>query len=152
MFEAKLDPKGLAAAVRECARLTNPDMTDEEFAGHKAGPSDIYRQTERDMTRVFSAYLQGANIPIQQVGKAAALYDHIEDARQAGGNWWANAICRVIENEAKRDELIRQLRDELRNAEAFVRGFEGDPMQEDIDDLLAGMRGAIAQAEAALNG
>ena len=35
----------------------------------------------------------------------------------------------------------------LRSAESFISGFEGDEVQEGIDELLAGIRGAIAKAE-----
>lgn len=37
------------------------------------------------------------------------------------------------------DELVKN----LVNAEYFIRGFEDDEMQEGVDDLLAGVRGAI---------
>lgn len=35
----------------------------------------------------------------------------------------------------------------LRRAESFISGFEGDELQEGIDEMLAGIRGAIAEAE-----
>lgn len=35
---------------------------------------------------------------------------------------------------------------ELRKAESFISGFEGDETQEGISDLLAGIRAAIAKA------
>lgn len=35
----------------------------------------------------------------------------------------------------------------LRSAESFISGFEGDEMQEGVDEMLAGIRGAIAKAE-----
>lgn len=36
---------------------------------------------------------------------------------------------------------------ELRKAESFISGFEGDELQEGIGDLLSGIRAAIAKAE-----
>lgn len=38
---------------------------------------------------------------------------------------------------------------ELRKAESFIAGFEGDELQEGIAELLAGIRAAIAKAEGA---
>lgn len=35
----------------------------------------------------------------------------------------------------------------LRRAESFISGFEGDELQEGIDDLLSEIRAAIKQAE-----
>lgn len=37
---------------------------------------------------------------------------------------------------------------ELRKAESFISGFEDDEMQEGIDEMLAGIRAAIAKATA----
>ena len=36
--------------------------------------------------------------------------------------------------------------EQLQKAEDFISGFEGDEMQEGIDDLLSGIRAAIAKA------
>lgn len=35
----------------------------------------------------------------------------------------------------------------LRTAESFISGFEGDEMQDGVDEMLATIRGAIAKAE-----
>lgn len=43
-----------------------------------------------------------------------------------------------------------ELVEALRKAEAFISGFEGDELQEGIDDLLSGIRAAIAKAELAV--
>lgn len=45
------------------------------------------------------------------------------------------------------DPVREKLVDALRKAESFVSGFEGDELQERIDELLTGIRAAIAKAE-----
>lgn len=49
--------EALEAATRECARITDPKITDEEFARHKADNTPEYRNTMRDMERTIGAYL-----------------------------------------------------------------------------------------------
>lgn len=36
----------------------------------------------------------------------------------------------------------------LRKAESFISGFEGDPLQEGVDDLISGIRAAVANVDA----
>ena len=52
-----LDPVGLNAAVRECARITAPEIDDAEFERIKADNSPRYRNTVSDMERVIRACL-----------------------------------------------------------------------------------------------
>jgi hypothetical protein len=52
----ELDPKALDAAVLECARITVPEITDEEFKQNKVENSPKYLNTIRDLRRVFAAY------------------------------------------------------------------------------------------------
>jgi hypothetical protein len=42
---------------------------------------------------------------------------------------------------------IERMLDALRRAERFISGFEGDPLQEGIDDDLDAIRAAIAELE-----
>jgi hypothetical protein len=52
------------------------------------------------------------------------------------------------ESEGTREALLSSLLlAELKKAERFIAGFEGDPLQEGVDALLAETRAAIAQAE-----
>lgn len=44
-----------------------------------------------------------------------------------------------------RDDTV----DALVQAEAFIAGFEGDPLQEGVPDMLAGLRAAITREQAA---
>lgn len=55
-----LDPAGLNAAIRECARITAPEIDDAEFERIKAENSPRYRNTVRDMERALTAYLRAA--------------------------------------------------------------------------------------------
>lgn len=57
---AALDPAGLNAAVRECARITAPEVDDAEFERIKAVNSPRYRNTVCDMERAILAYLRYA--------------------------------------------------------------------------------------------
>lgn len=56
----KLDAAGLEAAVSECARITAPEVTDEEFERIKADNSPLYQNTCAEMSRAITAYLSAA--------------------------------------------------------------------------------------------
>jgi len=53
-----IDPVGLEAAVRECARITAPEISDEEYEQIKAENSARYQNTRADMERTIRAYLR----------------------------------------------------------------------------------------------
>ncbi|WP_247997029.1 hypothetical protein [Brucella tritici] len=55
--EIQLDPNAVIAAVRECARITAPDVTDAEFDALRADNDPLYANTTRDMERAIRAYL-----------------------------------------------------------------------------------------------
>ena len=55
-----LDPAGLEAAVRECARITAPEISDVEYERIKAGNSPRYQNTRAEMERTLRAYLTAA--------------------------------------------------------------------------------------------
>jgi hypothetical protein len=67
---------------------------------------------------------------------------HVERLQDAHGA----AHCYV---EIDEKELVggADMLSELRKAESFISGFEGDDLQEGIAELLAGIRGAVAKAE-----
>lgn len=52
-----LSQAGLEAAVRECARITAPEIGDAEFSRIKADNSPRYRNTVSDVERVIRSYL-----------------------------------------------------------------------------------------------
>lgn len=52
-----IDQNGLEAAVRECARITAPEVTDEEFERERAEGSSRYLKTREEMSRAIGAYL-----------------------------------------------------------------------------------------------
>lgn len=52
-----LDNRALEAAVRECARITAPNITDEIFARERDANSERYRNTCDEVARVLTAYL-----------------------------------------------------------------------------------------------
>jgi len=56
-----LDEAGLNAAVRECARITAPEISDEEFERIKAMNSFRYQNTRREMSRAIRAYLRASS-------------------------------------------------------------------------------------------
>ncbi len=55
--EVQLDPNAVIAAVRECARITAPEVTDAEFEAIRADNDPLYANTTRDMERAIRAYL-----------------------------------------------------------------------------------------------
>ncbi len=55
-----LDPAGLEAAVRECARITAPEISDVEYERIKADNSPRYQNTRAEMERTLRAYLNAA--------------------------------------------------------------------------------------------
>ena len=55
-----LDPAGLEAAVRECARITAPEISDVEYERIKADNSPRYQNTRAEMARTLRAYLNAA--------------------------------------------------------------------------------------------
>ena len=55
-----LDPAGLEAAVRECARITAPEISDAEYARIADENSPRYRNTRVGMERTIRAYLAAA--------------------------------------------------------------------------------------------
>lgn len=52
-----IDQNGLEAAVRECARITAPEVTDEEFERERVEGSSRYLKTREEMSRAIRAYL-----------------------------------------------------------------------------------------------
>lgn len=52
-----LDETGLEAAVRECARITAPEISDEDYARLKDANSWQYRNTRKEIARAIRAYL-----------------------------------------------------------------------------------------------
>ena len=66
----RLDDAGLEAAVRECARITAPEISDEELAQIKADNSPRYQNTRTEMARAITAYLSAASV---KAGEAVAV-------------------------------------------------------------------------------
>ncbi|ELT48553.1 hypothetical protein D584_13934 [Brucella intermedia M86] len=58
--EIALDPNGIIAAVRECARMTAPDLTDSEFDALRVKLDPLFINTKHQMERAIRAYLSAA--------------------------------------------------------------------------------------------
>lgn len=92
----------------------------------------------------------GARLYAAMVDNAGRL-DLTPPASQA---YYERAAVRFVasltyaESEGVREALLSSvLLGEIRKAEAFIAGFEGDAAQQGVDALLASMRAAITQAE-----
>ena len=71
-----LDPVGLNAAVRECARITAPEIDDAEFERIKADNSPRYRNTVSDMERVIRACLSARQqASVEEVARSIAFQE-----------------------------------------------------------------------------
>lgn len=71
--EVQLDPNAVIDAVRECARITSPEVTDEEFEALRADNDPLYANTTRDMERAIRAYLSALPfLPVQVAVKKMA--------------------------------------------------------------------------------
>lgn len=70
----QLDPKGLEAAIRECARITAPNVTDEIFAEARDSNSKRYQNTQSEISRIIRAYLEAAPANPAQVTDADLDY------------------------------------------------------------------------------
>jgi len=62
-----LDPAGLEAAVRECARITAPEISDVEYERIKADNSPRYQNTRAEMERAIRAYLRAAKPALSSI-------------------------------------------------------------------------------------
>lgn len=62
-----LDPAGLEAAVRECARITAPEITNDEYERIKADNSPRYQNTRTEMARAIRAYLRAAKPALSSI-------------------------------------------------------------------------------------
>ncbi|MEL4069570.1 hypothetical protein WKW50_05420 [Ochrobactrum sp. GPK 3] len=58
--EIALDPNGIIAAVRECARMTAPDLTDSEFDALRVKLDPLFIDTKHQMEHAIRAYLSAA--------------------------------------------------------------------------------------------
>ncbi len=63
----KLNEAGLEAAVRECARITAPEITDDEYEQIKADNSPRYQNTRTEMARAIRAYLRAAKPALSSI-------------------------------------------------------------------------------------
>lgn len=98
---------------------------------HTPGPWRLQRSPHRqDGEYDFAIHADGVMVLAEAFGRDAH-----------GGTPPAEANARLI---AAAPTMLT----ELRKAEAFISGFEGDELQEGIDDLLSEIRAAIKQAEA----
>jgi len=62
-----LDETGLDAAVRECARITAPEITNDEYEQIKADNSPRYQNTRTEMGRAIRAYLRAAKPALSSI-------------------------------------------------------------------------------------
>lgn len=63
----KLNEAGLEAAVRECARITAPEITNDEYERIKADNSPRYQNTRTEMARAIRAYLRAAKPALSSI-------------------------------------------------------------------------------------
>ena len=73
-----LDPAGLEAAVRECARITAPEISDVEYERIKADNSPRYQNTRAEMARTIRAYLASSDSGVKV--KPLVWRDHRPDS------------------------------------------------------------------------
>lgn len=76
------------------------------------------------------------------IEKAAAFFAHLEGARSAGKDWWAETLMRLLEEQVQQCRLLKR-------AEAFISGFEDDETNSGVAELLEGIRATIKTAEVA---
>lgn len=88
-----LNDKALTAAVRECARITAPNITDEIFARERDANSERYRNTCDEVALVLTAYLSA--LPAGEAGDIAEL------VRERIGQDF-DGECHLAEHEANR--------------------------------------------------
>lgn len=74
----KLNEAGLEAAVRECARITAPEITDDEYEQIKADNSPRYQNTRTEMARAIRAYLASSDSGVKV--KPLVWRDHRPDS------------------------------------------------------------------------
>lgn len=73
-----IDQNGLEAAVRECARITAPEVTDEEFERERVEGSSRYLKTREEMSRAIGAYLSAQQRePVVRVPKFSVIMHQI---------------------------------------------------------------------------
>ncbi len=131
--EVQLDPNAVIAAVRECARITAPEVTDAKFEALRADNDPLYANTTRDMERAIRAYLNALPfLPVQGAVNIDAIVQPLEDIHAPGGlcRWTdvATAIGEVRRalsalQPSPRDELMKQIR------EGTAYGFLNDGSQ-----------------------
>lgn len=59
--KSEIDEAGLERAVRECARITAPEITDSEYEAIRERRDPRYINTRGEMRRALTAYLGEAN-------------------------------------------------------------------------------------------
>ena len=59
-----------------------------------------------------------------------------------------NRLVALVESRQPAPDHVCDTVDALTQAESFISGFEDDPMQEGIADMLAGLRAAISREQA----
>ena len=105
--KSEIDEAGLERAVRECARITAPEITDSEYEAIRERRDPRYINTRGEMRRALTAYLGEANavsikpgpsdpIPSQPDERPVCKLCGLEDGA---------CICRSIPKQPKPDEV-----------------------------------------------
>lgn len=62
----ELDERALEAAVRECARITAPEISDDKFEDHRSKRTAVFKNTSEEISRIIRAYLSA--LPASEAG------------------------------------------------------------------------------------
>jgi hypothetical protein len=93
--------------------------------------------------------LSSAQIKAEQSAKAAAFFDHIEKARAAGKDWWADAMEKMLAEQVEQDRLCAEILNALKSADERIRQIS--PAGYIAPERWA-IDAAIAKAEGRANG
>jgi AcrR family transcriptional regulator len=127
------------------------ETTAQRAAATDDAPKLNRRQTAKVATR--AKVIAAAQNLFFSVGfEAATIRDIAEDAGMSTGAVFANFKDKadlyrtVYGHDPLTPEQGLRLARALREAEAFISGFEGDEMQDGVDAILAQSRGALSMA------
>ena len=116
----KLNEAGLEAAVRECARITAPEITDDEYEQIKADNSPRYQNTRTEMARAIRAYLASSDSGVKGEPEPVAWPSDGSCVRCGAVPRTASGLCNTcLDEDAERYENAPPADAGMR--EAFVR-------------------------------
>jgi hypothetical protein len=129
--EVQLDPNAVIAAVRECARITAPEVTDAEFEAIRADNDPLYANTTRDMERAIRAYLSAlpflsVQVAVKRPVKALPSQDELRTLLryepETGKLFWRERQAHQMKgiDPTRREWAARQFNSRYAGKEAFT--------------------------------